>query len=678
VRQNEPYCNDCIEASVQQKARVATKGLGLIAQGDTALLALSGGVGSGVLLHCMCNMHADEGATRAERGKLTFDLTALHMDCSGATSSGSEPSSSSGPPAGGASSSAAAAAAAGTTEPPASADTAGAAAPTGQEQQQAGVTAAAEDEAEEQQHQQHVAQLQQALTDITAAAGLSTQPLLLHLSDVFCDDRQLQALLHAQQAQQQRDQKQQQQQQPEAQQDAAAAQQDDAQEEVAAPPTPEQASDAAANAALKQRQQRRRRRTQLRELLASIADPTGREDMQQHLRELLLLRAAGALGCNRLLQGSCASRLAATVIAEAAKGRGYGLPAEIQFLDARELPRGGPAVLQPLREVTRKELAAVAAYRGIPVMHQQPGSTQPASAAAGGASSSSGSGGAAAHGAASVNALADKFVADMEGSVPASIYTIIRTAAHLEAFSFSDAATMLPAAAEKASRNKQGDGGRQKQQKAQQQQQQQPGGGRGRVGGGGRGAGSSQPTQQQQAQTQAAVQPWQLCSICRAPLPPAPAPEAAAAAPTGAAPSSQAAAAANFSTAKGSEGEAAAAAAAGSGAEAASVQAAAAQSNGSPMAGASCRQLCYSCNRQILQHVMPAQQQQQGEGGGAGSSSSGGGSSSSSGGGSSSQQQALRARQQRLRQMLPPGMLLELDSDDEGEAGNDDEARGDR
>jgi hypothetical protein len=60
------------------------------------------------------------------------------------------------------------------------------------------------------------------------------------------------------------------------------------------------------------------------QLLRSVSDETGRQDLVQYLRWMLLLRIAGALlqssgGCNKLAVGDTLTSLAVRVIAETAK-----------------------------------------------------------------------------------------------------------------------------------------------------------------------------------------------------------------------------------------------------------------------------------------------------------------------------------------------------------------------
>jgi hypothetical protein len=169
-----------------------------------------------------------------------------------------------------------------------------------------------------------------------------------------------------------------------------------------------------------------------------------------------------------------------------------------------------------------------------------------------------------------VNQLADRFIADMQGSVPASIYTILRTASHLQPCGFNSVAAVPGAAAMQSSA-------------------------------------ARQSAKKQQQQTQVHVQPenssqqqWQLCSVCRAPLP-----SAAAAATDSSAADADAASRDRLLLAG--------------------------------LTGAHSRQLCYTCNRQLLYKVEVQPER------------------------SSAADMLLEVRMQRLRQLLPPGMLLDDD-----------------
>lgn len=92
---------------------------------------------------------------------------------------------------------------------------------------------------------------------------------------------------------------------------------------------------------------------QLRELLAGVEDPTGREDLQELLRARALQALAREHGYTRVVSGLCATRVAARVVADTAKGRGFALPAAVQYVDARwEVP-----LVFPLRDCVARELA---------------------------------------------------------------------------------------------------------------------------------------------------------------------------------------------------------------------------------------------------------------------------------------------------------------------------------
>ncbi|CAN8328171.1 unnamed protein product [Cochlearia groenlandica] len=87
-------------------------------------------------------------------------------------------------------------------------------------------------------------------------------------------------------------------------------------------------------------------------LLESVSDETGKEDLVLHLRMLALHKVASENGYNRLVVGSCTSRLASHVLTSTVKGRGYSLSADIEHVDAR---RKVPIVL-PLRDCVWQEI----------------------------------------------------------------------------------------------------------------------------------------------------------------------------------------------------------------------------------------------------------------------------------------------------------------------------------
>ncbi|KAL5717790.1 hypothetical protein ACHQM5_010755 [Ranunculus cassubicifolius] len=93
-------------------------------------------------------------------------------------------------------------------------------------------------------------------------------------------------------------------------------------------------------------------RNKLDELLHTISDATGKEDLLHHLRMMSLQKIAFENRYNKLVLGSCSSRIACHVLSATVKGQGYSLPADIQYIDARwEIP-----VVLPLRDCLSQEL----------------------------------------------------------------------------------------------------------------------------------------------------------------------------------------------------------------------------------------------------------------------------------------------------------------------------------
>ena len=408
VRQNEPLCAACLEASVVGKVRAATKGRGLLEDGDRVLLALSGGGGaSAALLHALLQLRGGGGGGgRPERGKVAFELLVVHV-----------------------------------------------AAP-------AAAAAAAEAE---------------AAAAVAAAAGVEGAFAVVPLDAAYAADADFAwARLGQLKEEEQAGTSQQQQQQQ---------QQEGQQEEQNGGAAPSRAARLAA-------------------LMAAVVDATAAEDVAAHLRSQLLVRLAHANGCGKLLLGDCASTVAARVVADAAKGRGFSLPADIQPSDARWAGSGGGdgssgvVTLLPMREVSMKEARALAELKGL----------LPAGVGGNGNEGGGGNG----HGG-SVNALAQGFVDSMQATLPASVFTVLRTASHLQAFGFNAPAAAGPAAAAAAAvaagaraGSKRAGGG---------------GGGGGGSGGSGGTAGSITAAAAAEAAAAAAAPLPALCRVCAAPLP---------------------------------------------------------------------------------------------------------------------------------------------------------------
>lgn len=453
VRQNEPLCDACLEQSVVGKVRSATKGKGLLEEGDCVLLALSGGGASAALLHSMLQLQ-NRNPLRPERGKVSFSLLVVHVDTSAAgagvaASSGGQGGSS----LGGSRAEAAALAAASVAAAAGTADSFRVL-PLESVYEEDDSQLLRESNADSKRQQQQ----QQAACGLVEAPSIPNPSAHEEFADaapaadrgdveLACSNAAAELAAAASASHHQQDQQQQgQQQQP---------------QEVN-----------------QQDQQRRQQlhRQYLQALLSAIRDPTAKEDTVMHLRQQLLRRAAAAAGCNKLLLGSCASTIAAQVIADAAKGRGFSLPADIQALDCRwgpalpckastssllvsQLPnaataasealsaaaagaaasRGGGdgarrrlVVLLPLREVSMKEAASLASLRGLLPADKD---NQLPTARPDSVTHSSG-----------VNTLAEGFVEAMQANLPASVFTVLRTASNLQAFSFNEPAAAGPAA----------------------------------------------------------------------------------------------------------------------------------------------------------------------------------------------------------------------------------------
>ncbi|XP_061340368.1 cytoplasmic tRNA 2-thiolation protein 2 [Gastrolobium bilobum] len=144
-------------------------------------------------------------------------------------------------------------------------------------------------------------------------------------------------------------------------------------------------------------------------LVNAVSDPTGKEDMLLSLRMLALQKVASEFGYNRLVLGSCISRIASHVISATVKGQGYSLPADIQYVDARwEIP-----VVLPLRDCFAQEINMLCHLDGLKTIKL---STGPCS---------------------SINSITSSFVALLQEENPSRESTIVRTATKLIPFQFN-------------------------------------------------------------------------------------------------------------------------------------------------------------------------------------------------------------------------------------------------
>ncbi|XP_050227488.1 cytoplasmic tRNA 2-thiolation protein 2 [Mercurialis annua] len=147
----------------------------------------------------------------------------------------------------------------------------------------------------------------------------------------------------------------------------------------------------------------------LTKVLNDVNDVTGKEDLLLHLRMLALQKAASENGYNRLVLGSCTSRIACHVLAATVKGKGYSLSADIQYVDARwEVP-----VVLPLRDCTVQELNLICRIDGLKTMELLTGYPT------------------------GINGLISSFVTLLQEENPSRESTIVRTAGKLTPFQFN-------------------------------------------------------------------------------------------------------------------------------------------------------------------------------------------------------------------------------------------------
>ncbi|KAL6133956.1 hypothetical protein ACLB2K_066189 [Fragaria x ananassa] len=153
-------------------------------------------------------------------------------------------------------------------------------------------------------------------------------------------------------------------------------------------------------------------RERLKRLLDAVTDPTGKEDLLLHLRMLALQKIASENGYNRILLGSCISRIACHVITATVKGQGYSLPADIQYVDSRwEIP-----VLLPLRDCLAQELNMLCRLEGCGSLKTVELIRSPGTG---------------------INGLVSSFVSLLQEENPSRECTIVRTAGKLIPFHFN-------------------------------------------------------------------------------------------------------------------------------------------------------------------------------------------------------------------------------------------------
>jgi len=176
-------------------------------------------------------------------------------------------------------------------------------------------------------------------------------------------------------------------------------------------------------------------RDRLARVLGAVQDPSQREDVAAHLRHALLLAVAGAWRCNKLAVGDSATRMAVRTVERSSKGRGEGLPGELQAVDARASRAwGGATVVRPCREVLARDLAAYAHLMGLG------GAGGPTLASA--MSARSEEAGAVLKG--TIGALCERFLETMQAEGGTTTHTVLNSASRLRAFGFNRPGAMAP------------------------------------------------------------------------------------------------------------------------------------------------------------------------------------------------------------------------------------------
>lgn len=150
-------------------------------------------------------------------------------------------------------------------------------------------------------------------------------------------------------------------------------------------------------------------RNRLNELLDTLTDATGKEDLLHNLRMLSLQKIAFENKYNKLILGSSTSRIACHVLSATVKGQGYSLPADIQYVDARhEVP-----VVLPLRDCLAQELNMLCRLNGLKSLDLLDAPR------------------------AGINGLVSAFIKILQEENPARERTIVRTAEKLIPFHFN-------------------------------------------------------------------------------------------------------------------------------------------------------------------------------------------------------------------------------------------------
>lgn len=107
------------------------------------------------------------------------------------------------------------------------------------------------------------------------------------------------------------------------------------------------------------------RQEKLAAALAAVRDPTGRADLETHVRRRVLMDTCRKLQCSKLLWAHNATDLAIQAVASAVKGAGYALPGDAQHVDCRHAPTGGPIMVYPMRDISSEEIELLGRRLGL-------------------------------------------------------------------------------------------------------------------------------------------------------------------------------------------------------------------------------------------------------------------------------------------------------------------------
>lgn len=149
--------------------------------------------------------------------------------------------------------------------------------------------------------------------------------------------------------------------------------------------------------------------------LNSLASPTARADMVITLRRQALIQKAKAIACEYIIWSDCTTKLAAKVLAETAKGRGFSVPWQV----SDGMTPFGVNFNYPLRDMMKGELEAYAEASSpslIPLFEDATGGSVPVSTKN-----------------QTIDSLMQEYFTTTELNYPNIVTNVVRTANKLEA-----------------------------------------------------------------------------------------------------------------------------------------------------------------------------------------------------------------------------------------------------